>query len=362
MSFSISWQKVHAFLDWWFSGLCLLIPEELRSKIFQLPDILSVEVDDGALMFKYARGEANNIIQQKRINPDETLGKADTIQWLSEIVKPDAHIILLINEKQVLKKSLSLPLAGDADLREILGFEMDRQTPFTVEQVYFDFVVTDRDYRNKQMQVQLYTLPITTVDPVLGKIRDLGMRPHGIHPVNAKQVNKDINLLPAKDRARRSSAIDFSTRILIAGACLLFIAVLYLPILRYQGVLESLGNEVTRSRMEAQKLSPLMKERDMLLARRDFLMNKQGERTQFIEVLLELTSTLPDDTSLDRLIVTDDKVQLEGESDAATAILPLIEQSTLFRNAQFRSPVTRDNAANKDRFQVSAELTREAST
>ena len=75
-----------------------------------------------------------------------------------------------------------------------------------------------------------------------------------------------------------------------------------------------------------------------------------------IDSINELTRILPDDTWLNRLVIRNNKMEIQGESTAATAIIEIVENSSYFRDVQFRSPVTRNNATGKDKFNVSANL------
>ena len=55
-------------------------------------------------------------------------------------------------------------------------------------------------------------------------------------------------------------------------------------------------------------------------------------------------------------MINGNEVQVYGESDAATAIIQLLENSDTLVNAQFKAPITKNNATGKDRFQASANI------
>ena len=59
------------------------------------------------------------------------------------------EVILCLPADKVLTRTLTLPLATEENLREVLAFQMDRQTPFTVEQVYYDYGVVARGRKTR---------------------------------------------------------------------------------------------------------------------------------------------------------------------------------------------------------------------
>ena len=73
----------------------------------------------------------------------------------------------------------------------------------------------------------------------------------------------------------------------------------------------------------------------------------------------ELTQLLPDNTWLSRLIIRNGELQIHGESDAAISIIQLLEDSSMFNDAQFRSPLTQNSITRKDKFHVSAMIKKE---
>ena len=54
----------------------------------------------------------------------------------ASIQNPALRAIFCIPESSTLTRNLSLPAAAEDNLRQVLGFEMDRQTPFKADQVH----------------------------------------------------------------------------------------------------------------------------------------------------------------------------------------------------------------------------------
>ncbi len=349
-------QAIYGFLAWWLKGLLLLLPEDLRRKIIHIPDRITVIKRADDYCFSFYESDNRTTDEERVLKPDNELEKADLLQWLMDKKSDDTEIIALIPHDEILSKQLSLPLTSEANLHEILGFEMDRQTPFSAEQVYYDSRVVTYDHEQEKIQLELFVIPRERVDNLLREIRSLRLQITKVCITRDGDMVDNIDLLPVSERRRDNHRIDMQTQVLLAATFVLFLATLYVPVFQQQGILENLEQELDRSRAMAKEVQPLINEKESILVRNQFLTEKQQSRVYTIEILEELTKILPDDTWLNRLIIRNGEVQLHGESDTATSIIQLIENSGLLQDAQFRSPVTQNNITNKDKFHVSATL------
>jgi len=346
---------INRFLEWWFTSLLDLIPERLRLKVFQYPDQLMLEFEDQQITFSYYRGSSKELIERKIINREDELEKAAIVQWLSGIKNSYVECIVLISAEYILKKTLNLPLSSEGNIREIIGFEMDRQTPFTVDQVYYDARVTARDTEQDKLSIELFVATRSYIDSLIEEVRAWSLSATTIS-LNEESGPVAINLLPVEARAVMHSKPDPLT---LAGAVItiiLFITALYFPVLHQREIISTLGNEVQQKRDIARQVQPLIAEKEKILERTRFLAQKRQTIPPVIKVLEELTTILPDDTFLERLTIRGDEIQINGESDSATRIIQLLEKSDYFQNAQPRSPVTKNAATNKERFFISATL------
>ena len=65
---------------------------------------------------------------------------------------------------------------------------------------------------------------------------------------------------------------------------------------------------------------------------------------------------MPDDTWLTRIDIRGNEIQIQGESSTAATLIGLLDGSELFKNPQFRSPVTQVPRTERERFHLSTEL------
>jgi general secretion pathway protein L len=342
------------FLTWWVSGLILLVPESLREKILHGPDRITIRSgEDNSFTLNHYRSDKEEQADGCSFNSDNPRERSEAIQWLRERADTTTETSFLIPVTRVLHKTLTLPPTSEKDLHDILGFEMDRQTPFTNDQVYYDCRIADRDKKSGKLLVDLFVLPRDSIATELREINSWGTPLRAINVTNDAIMIDRINLLPVTDRPVKQGHLDSVISRLIMLSFMAFLAALYLPVLHQQQSLAGMEEQVNQMRIQAREVQPLINERDSMLAKARFLTAKQQERVPVIVLLSELTRILPDDTWLNRLVLQNEEIQIHGEYDTNTPVLQLLESSVLFHNARFRSPVTYNNTTNKNNFHIS---------
>ena len=137
----------------------------------------------------------------------------------------------------------------------------------------------------------------------------------------------------------------------------LLLAALYLPLLRYGSIAEQLERQVEQSRTQALQAQTLVNRKQTILERVDFLSHQTRRHIPAVRLLQDLTRRLPDHTWIYQLVINEGEIQLQGESEAATSVIRLLEESDYFEQAQFRSSVTKNDATRKERFHVAARIT-----
>jgi len=99
------------------------------------------------------------------------------------------NIFLGIPGNKVIFKKLSLPLPTEENLKEVLGFEMDRHTPFSLEDVYFDFKIVERDEARKIIQVLLMVVKKEVVEYYLKLLQKINVKLRGIEVFSTALYN-----------------------------------------------------------------------------------------------------------------------------------------------------------------------------
>lgn len=346
-------QLLKSFLEWWGQGLLLLLPARWLARLRHQPDTVTVEQQDGTLIFRRYAGADLQLSVERSVSIDDESEKAAVKDWLNEQTDP-LKLVLLLPAESRLQKSLAYPLAAEKDLRAILEFEMEKQTPFTGDKVYFDYLITGRDSANDQLHITLYLVLRDILHKHLDAIGFLDLQPAAATTASDDSF-ENVNFMPPPDENGSVSSGPSLIQLCLA-AFLLLIAALYLPLLRYDSIIGQFENRVEQARSEAVQVQELENKKRTILERFEFLSNQVQHRIPPLQVIRDLTRRLPDNTWINRLSISSGEIQLHGESEEAAAVVKLMEESDYFEQTQFRSPVTKNSSTGKDQFHIAAKL------
>jgi general secretion pathway protein L len=137
---------------------------------------------------------------------------------------------------------------------------------------------------------------------------------------------------------------------------LLAVAAILIPFLQARTTIETLTAQVAEARRQADASLAVQKQIDAKIQDQQFLVAKKQRALTLTEILNVVTQLTPDDTWLSEMQVSGDEIHLVGVSASATQVLSLIDQSPSFRNAAFRSSITRDAKLNAERFDIGAHV------
>ena len=86
------------------------------------------------------------------------------------------NLFLGIPGSKVIFKRITLPAPTEENLKDVLGYEMDRYTPFALEDVYFDYKIVTRDEANDSIQVLLMVVKKEAIDYYLTLLQRINVR------------------------------------------------------------------------------------------------------------------------------------------------------------------------------------------
>lgn len=340
-----------ALWRWWVDGLLAWLPAGVRRWLTGSSRRLIIMVGDSEIVL--AREDAGQ--SQELGHLDRSLPDWDLVA--KEFKKEEAQqLVLRFPANQALNRTLLLPLAAESNLRQVAGFEMDRLTPFTAAQVYYDVSLLERYPEQRRLRAELTALPRTSVETVLTALQQRGLPPDTLEVAGGRPA---LNLLPPEQRARRGIWGQRVRRALIGFSLLLVMAAIVLPIWQQRRLVIGVMTKVGQIQKTASQTLTLREQLDQSLAASQMLAQKKQAVPARIELLRELTVILSDDTWVEHLQIRGDTLQINGQSAKASALIGIIEASKLFNGAGFSSPVTTDPRSGKERFMLSARIGRE---
>jgi general secretion pathway protein L len=262
---------------------------------------------------------------------------------------------------QALRTTIDLPLAAEGNLREVVGFELDRHTPFRADQVYFACRILKRDVIAQRVTIELAVVTRPVIEKAIESADRLGLEPDRIDVAgDAPSAAPSEDLLAFYGGQAARAIAGKLTYGLAAAAFTLAVIALMIPLHATQKRAEALAEEVAGMKKTAEAAALLRKEIDTLREEEAFLVDRRRKVPTVSRLLFDTTRILPDDTWLNEFQLAGAEIQIIGFTASASALTNLLEESRTFRNTTFRSPVTRDLKADRERFHIAARVAREA--
>jgi general secretion pathway protein L len=161
-----------------------------------------------------------------------------------------------------------------------------------------------------------------------------------------------LNLLPAAARPWAPSRGQLVTAGMLGLTALLGLGLGLTHVIKTERHLDRLGQEMRRLEPEVKTVERMAAELARKRAVLTALQAAQDGRLPALPTLRDLTETLPTGAWLQGLTMDRQGVELVGQSDAASALIPLLEASPRLERVEFISPVTKTQ--NKEQFRIRA--------
>jgi general secretion pathway protein L len=346
------------FFAWWGTQLLACLPERWRKVLSERSESLLLDVQGEEFVVWREKGEA--VREYGRIPRGAPLEEqaAQFRRLRNAIDDPDVRTVFVIPPGRVLSRTLSLPAAAEENLRQVLAFEMDRQTPFKADQVYFDSRVLGHDASGRNARVELVLIPREQLD------QELGVLPGGANELDGVDTWRDgrgaarrqVNLLPPERRARRRNMRMPLNAGLAALALVLLFVNMDLSLANRAAAVELMRAEVEQAADAARQVSTLRQTLVDSIAGANFLTERKRKGPLMVALINDLTTRIPLDTYLERLQIESEQVQLQGQAEEASKLIALLGASPCLGNPGFQGQVQPDARTGKDRFQINASL------
>ena len=343
------------FLAWWLTQCRDLLPRSWRDSGAARAPYLTIVPDriEQATSLGVFLVEAGAEQPLGHIQPDPGAGKS-LAGLLGNRTRPSI-LALRVPAGSVLGRDVTLPLAAERELASVLGYEMDRLTPFTADELFFSHEIVGRDRAASRITLRLALTPRAQLEPLITQLALAGLSPDAIEGREADGSVRRITL------AGRSRGADANRRAIRAGwalAACLAIACLVIPFLRQGAALAASEATVTSLRPRVAAVDRLRARLDASTAGTDVLAAAERDIGDPLDVLATLTQLLPDDTFLTDLSLTGRKLTINGQSASAAKLIGLLSTDPSLANPSFVAPVTRLETTHTDLFSIRADIVR----
>ena len=339
-----------SFLVWWRQALIGWLPARWKVLLGLAQDRLLLSRDQ----------------QELRLQWQDAEGLRDLVRLPLPLQEPELEKVLgnrlaalprwlLLPPDSVLRRGLLLPAAAAERLRDVVGFEVDRQTPFAASAVRFDARLLQRR-PDGQLEAELVAVPRPAFDEAMAAIGSLASSLVGVEASDAQGRPLGVNLLPLEQRRHRHNPLRSWNLALAAIALLALVACAWQLLdnrrqaaAAFAAQVEVRANQARTVAMQRQRLVDVVEGAA-------FLDRTRASLPTAVEVMDEVSRRLPDNTYLEKLSIEGQQLLLIGLSPEASSLVAKMEGSKLWKSPALSGALQPDPRSRRDRFSLTAEL------
>lgn len=343
---------LRGFFRWWGAGLAQWLPARARAALAARHDrLLLVPQGDALLLRRWHEGATRDVASLPLPLPSDR----DALDGALREAVADLPRWLLLPATQGLRRPLILPAAARERLRAVLGFEVDRQTPFAADAVLFDGRLLE-ERADGSLQAELVVVPRPRFDAVAAGLGGLGAHLAGVDLAGDDGQALGVNLLPPAQRYRRRDP----WRLLNLALAVVALAALALGLSQLldnrRAAADQLRATIAQRQAQAQGVSAARQRVVDAVEGEAFLRGLRSDRPASVEVMEALSQRIPDGTYLEKLAIEGNQVTLLGLSNQAAALVGQLEGAPQWTSAALSGALQSDPRTRMDRFTVIAQL------
>jgi general secretion pathway protein L len=328
---------------WWAAQMRELLPDALLpARIRQpntAPDARIVALDP--LRDMPQGGQLTGSILLRRGGLETPIGVLD-LDRPRPTAEPRLATGLRLPPDAVLSREVVLPLAAARNLQAVIGFEIDRLTPFAAQEVFWGIGSLRQDRARGRLSLNLFFVLRAQVDSARQALARIGLIPSFIESAAGR-----IELDAARPAIRWTrSGVPVFCGILALG-CLLS------PFLRQQLALDSAARRIAAASPAAQTALGL-RQQLAIAASGQAAIAEARRAGDALQVLASLTDALPDGTWLSDLELKSGDLTFDGRSANAAALIGRLSAVPGLQDPSFTAPVTRTADGTADVFSIHA--------
>lgn len=338
---------------WWRGEIAALLPAVLLRPWADRRRDLDCLYDGTDLVVSLRQGRHRAEIGRLALGdgaPDAIGAALRTL--LRETPESYDRLILRLDESRILRRTLRLPLAARRDLAEALEYDIDRQTPFAAEDVYFGSRERAVDEEAGAFEAELAVIRRRDLDPLLATMEAAGLPPDRIEGVSGGPDLRPATAMPHPAPVLWPRA----TAGLAVAAVLLALMGTIVPFARLADTRAELDDRLAKARAEAVAVDRMRQTVETLHSRRKALFARKAREPSVLALIDELTRVVPSDAFVTELTVTEDEITISGYARKASEVLGAVETAPHFDSARFLSPVTQDRRLERERFSLAARI------
>ncbi len=364
------------FLRWWAAELAPLVPAPARGAVARrrLRPVVAFD-GDVATIWRPAMREGGVAMERAGDIPlagDPAAVAAagrSAIASLARIayggVTGTPRVRVAIPSSSVLRRRLTLPGAIEESLRQAVGYDLDRLTPFKADELYFDAVVASRDAARGTIAVDFAAVRRPLVDAAMAHVAAWGAEVRSVSPDDPSSPSPSrLNLVPDEARVAPAPWKRWQFWAPLAALALVAAVAVVLPVWQKRDYAIAVINKANAAHEQAAVSERLRAELERAAADFNFALERKYAYPPVVRVLDTVTRAMPDDTWLTQLEIRtlpkgrerDREIVMRGESANAGRLIPVLEETGVVTQVAPRSPTTKIQPGPGEVFDLGAQL------
>jgi general secretion pathway protein L len=342
-------------LRWWVDELHHVIPSGMRLALSADPVAVQILLDDNGTDVRQVRIKGFSNVEHVGLEGPGDLPSA--LAWVAKRQRrwgPLMRVDIAIPASRCLIRHRKVPRAAVERIRDVLALEIERSTPFKMEEVRQAWRLAGPvPFDDAGLEVMHVISKRRLVDPLLAQASGMGLAISAVDVIDAKGDRMGFNLLSRRE-APPSLAGRLSWAIGIAAALLVLVsaATTVVGLQQQDQALARLEVETNAARKEAQAALKRIQDADTISERVGALRLRRAEGVRVVALWEEMTRVLPDTAWLTSLRVENDTLWIDGYARSASELVGLIARSPMFSGVALSAPVVREDARASERFQI----------
>ncbi len=344
-----------------------MVPKRMAMAFAGDASLTDIAIEDAALVLVKVGAGDNVPAQELKRVPILSGDAAGMRAALDEVMRGEGRDVrVLVSPQHVLRKRVVLPMATEENLRDVVGFDMDRQTPFTAEQVYFGAAVASRDVARDRIEAEVVAVPKNALEPWLNEMRAAAISVHSIVAADeftaaSKRSVAPIELLPkSAGLARRWSNIQRINVGLLLLALFLILLALVLPIWQKREMVKELMPLAAKTESEFKITQRVTEDYTRLANEYNYVVSRKHINFPMVMLVDEITKISPDTMWIQNFeyksLAKTRELQLAGEAASVSKVMESLEQTGFLQNTTQRQASRQGSRPNIEYFTLASDV------
>ena len=350
---------IASFWAWWTQELQGLLPSSLKRFSRSYSNKIVVTVENEIITLDYYKAGETTVFLSESFDTSTYTPTNALINPQFRSVK--YQTILKINPDTFVHKTVHIPVAAKKNLEQVIGFEIDKLTPFNKANCFYSAINLNRKELSGFIPVLLVVTPKSALEKALTISRSCNLK---IDKVCADiideqypEIRNQYNLLPSTWKHIPGTTETFLN--LTLNSCMLLLATLclLLPALDAQQDIDYLQKTLKGFEKETRSIDKQQAEINQLISEHEKLTDIIKKQPNLLSVLNELSAILNDNTWLIHLRYSEEQLEIMGYSPTTLATISDLENSEYFSKVNLLSPLYQDKQTGLERFHISMKAT-----